>query len=156
MIRNIVFCILSCLSVLIVWAQTGSESISSLVNDVSRYGKSFPQEIVFVHMDNTCYFLGNTIYYKMYVTRSDKRIPSNISGVAYTELINQDGYLVERQTLRLQEGQAFGSFCLPDTLYAGFYELRAYTRWQLNWGSFEHPHTKYAEKWFRRASTTAT
>ena len=151
MIRHIVFSILFCLPVFTAWSQTSSESISSLVNDVSRYGKSFPQEIVFVHMDNTCYFLGDTIYYKMYVTRSDKRIPSNISGVAYTELINQDGYLVERQTLRLQEGQAFGSFCLPDTLYAGFYELRAYTRWQLNWGSFEHPHTKYAEKWFLRA-----
>ena len=34
-------------------------------------GQTLPQEIVFVHMDNTCYFLGDTLYYKAYVQRSD-------------------------------------------------------------------------------------
>ena len=112
--------------------------------------QAIPQELVYVHMDNTSYFLGDTLYYKAYVVRSDRGTPSNISQILYTELLNQDGYLVERQMLRLADGQAAGSFCLPDTLYAGFYELRAYTRWQLNWGRTEHPHSKTAEKWFLR------
>ncbi|MBO7168100.1 MAG: hypothetical protein J6V61_05080, partial [Bacteroidaceae bacterium] len=33
-------------------------------------------------------------------------------------------------------------------LYGGYYELRAYTRWQLNWGITEHPHNKVSEQWF--------
>ena len=107
-----------------------------------------PQEMVFVHMDNTCYFLGDTLYYKAYVQRSDTGKPTNLSEVLYVELLNQDGYLVERQVLRLKGGQANSSFCFEDTLYAGFYELRAYTRWQLNFGRKEHPHDQYMNRWF--------
>lgn len=115
---------------------------------LETFGKSIPQEQVFVHMDNTCYFLGDTIYYKAYVRRSDTGAPSRLSGVLYAELLNQDGYLVQRQQLELQNGQVHGSFVLQDTLYGGYYELRAYTRWQLNWGVTEHPHNKVSEQWF--------
>ncbi len=115
---------------------------------VEKFGKSIPQEQIFIHMDNTCYFLSDTIYYKAYVKRSDTGAPSNLSGLLYAELLNQDGYLVERQLIELKGGMGEGSFCLPDTLYGGYYELRAYTRWQLNWGETEHSHTKSAENWF--------
>ena len=116
---------------------------------VQSYGQEpLPQEMVFVHMDNTCYFLGDTLFYKAYVQRSDTGKPTNLSEVLYVELLNQDGYLVERQVLRLKGGQANSSFCLEDTLYAGFYELRAYTRWQLNFGRKEHPHNSHMNQWF--------
>ena len=127
-----------------------ADSLQAYIERVNQAGHSYPQEMVFVHMDNTCYFLGDTLYYKVYVTRSDRGTLSNISHVIYVDLLNQDGYLAERQTLRLRDGQACGSFCLYDTLYAGYYELRAYTRWQLNWGATEHPHSNFAEKWFLR------
>jgi len=115
---------------------------------VQKFGKSIPQEQVFIHMDNTCYFLGDTLFFKAYVRRSDTGAPSRLSGLLYAELLNQDGYLVERQFIELKNGQGNGSFCLLDTLYGGYYELRAYTRWQLNWGQTEHPHTRFGEKWF--------
>lgn len=107
-----------------------------------------PQEIVYAHLDNNCYFLGDTIYYKTYVTNSATGQLSQLSKVLYVELFNQDGYLQERQMLKLYDGQAYGSFCIPDTAYAGYYELRAYTRWQLNWGEYEHEHSTNANKWF--------
>ena len=130
------------------FAQQAPTTLEGWAERLEKFGKSIPQEQVFVHMDNTCYFLGDTIYYKGYVRRSDTGAPSRISGVLYVELLNQDGYLVERQQLELQGGQANGSFVLQDTLYGGYYELRAYTRWQLNWGITEHPHNKVSEQWF--------
>ena len=48
------------------------------------------------------------------------------------ELLTPDGYLVERQQLEMPDGMANGMFVLTDSLYAGYYELRAYTRWMLN------------------------
>ncbi|MBQ8052001.1 MAG: hypothetical protein IJ197_10615 [Bacteroidaceae bacterium] len=111
------------------------------------FGEKVPQEEVFVHMDNSCYYLGDTIYFKAYVRLSSGR-PSSLSQLLYAELWNHDGYLVERQKIELKQGQGYGSFCLADTLYGGYYELRAYTRWQLNWGQTEHKHSSYAEKWF--------
>jgi len=115
---------------------------------IGTWAQELPQEMVYLHMDNTCYFLGDTLYYKAYVQRSDTGRPTNLSGVLYVELLNQDGYLVEREMLRLKNGQADGTFFLVDTLYAGFYEMRAYTRWQLNFGRQEHEHNKVMDKWF--------
>lgn len=113
-----------------------------------NFGKKVPQEEVFVHMDNTCYFQGDTLYYKAYVRRSDTGKLTNLSRLLYAELWNQDGYLVERQWIELKNGQGHGTFLLRDTLYSGFYELRAYTRWQLNWGEYQHPHWSYDERTF--------
>lgn len=115
---------------------------------LQAFGKTLPQEHVYVHMDNNCYYLGDTIYYKAYIRRSDTGTPSNISGVLYAELLNHDGYLVQRQMLEVKDGEAIGSIALHDTLYSGYYELRAYTRWQLNWGVREHRHSRFAEKYF--------
>lgn len=121
--------------------------LQDYVTRLNTFGHKIPQEEVFIHMDNTSYFLGDTIFYKAYVTRSDGK-PGNLSGLLYVELLNHDGYLVERQKLKVEKGQAVGSIELLDTLYGGYYELRAYTRWQLNWGEFQHPHSKDAEDWF--------
>ena len=130
------------------FSQTTPTTLEGWAERLDKFGKSIPQEQVFVHLDNTCYFLGDTIYYKAYVRRSDTGTPSRISGVLYAELLNQDGYLVQRQQLELKGGQAHGSFVLLDTLYGGYYELRAYTRWQLNWGITEHAHNRMSEQWF--------
>ncbi len=127
-------------------------TIEGWADRAARFGKAIPQEQIFVHMDNNCYFLGDTIYYKVYTQRSDTRKPSGVSSVLYADLYNQDGYLVERQQVEMRNGQCNGSFVLPDTLYSGFYELRAYTRWMPNWGMTEHQHTRLAEQWFATRS----
>ena len=48
----------------------------------------------------------------------------------------------------MPDGTGHGAFALTDSLYAGYYELRAYTRWMLNFGQYEHPHSKWTELMF--------
>lgn len=123
--------------------------MESLVTRLKTFGLKLPQEQVFLHMDNSSYYLGDTIYYKAYVRRGDNGRPTNLSGILYCELLNNDGFLVERQMISLENGEGHGNFSLADTLlYAGYYELRAYTKWQLNWGVTEQPHSKWAEEYF--------
>lgn len=123
--------------------------LDGMVKRLQAFGAKLPQEQIFLHMDNNCYYLGDTIYYKAYVKRGDTGRPTNLSGILYCELLGHDGYLVERQMIPLEKGEAHGNFVLTDSLlYAGYYELRAYTRWQLNWGVTEHPHSQWAEKYF--------
>lgn len=123
-------------------------SLEGWKEHLDLFGKNVPQEEVFVHMDNTCYFAGDTLYFKAYVRRSDTGKLTNLSQLLYAELWNQEGYMLERHLVKLKDGQGTGSFVLNDSLYGGFYELRAYTRWQLNWGEYQHPHTWLAERWF--------
>lgn len=122
--------------------------IDTLAARVERFGTGLPQEKAYLHIDNTCYFVGDTIWYKAYVTRSDKGWLTDLSKIMYVELLTPDGYLVERQQLKMEDGTAHGAFTLTDSLYAGYYELRAYTRWMLNFGRHEHPHSKYTEDMF--------
>ena len=136
--------ILTAMLVLVVVAgraQDVPEAFRPLMNRLTAFGKSIPQEKVYVHMDNTCYFQGDTIWFTAYTRQTNTDTPSNMSGVLYVELLNNDGYLVERKLIEMKEGRGRGFFDLDNLIqYSGFYELRAYTRWQLNWGEHEHKH----------------
>ncbi|MCR5435162.1 MAG: carboxypeptidase-like regulatory domain-containing protein [Bacteroidaceae bacterium] len=116
---------------------------------LTAFGKTIPQEKVFVHMDNTSYFLGDTIWFSAYTRQTNTDTPSKVSGVLYAELYNNDGYLVERKLIEIKDGRGNGFFALNSPIqYSGFYELRAYTRWQLNWGLYEHKHGRASKEWF--------
>ncbi len=107
------------------------------------------QEKVFVHTDNQCYFVGDTLWYKAYVVRADNLQPTNMSRLLYVELLSPDGMLVERQTVIISPtGYTCGQFELTDSLYSGYYELRAYTRWNLNFNVREHYYRKEETWWF--------
>ena len=100
------------------------------------------QEKVYVHTDNSAYFVGDTLWYKAYVVRADNLTPTDMSKLLYVELLTPDGYLVERQHIVVSgTGHTCGQFVLEDSLYSGFYEIRAYTRWQLNFNVKERDYT---------------
>lgn len=125
------------------------DKMDAMVNRLKAFGAKIPQEQVFLHLDNSSYYLGDTIFYKAYVGRADNGSPTNLSGILYCELLNNDGYLVERQMIALENGEGHGNFALTDTvLYAGYYELRAYTKWQLNWGITEQAHSRWTSDYF--------
>lgn len=124
-------------------------ALEKLASRQAAFGRTIPQEKVFIHMDNTSYQLGDTIWFSAYLRRTDTDRPSDVSGVLYVELYGQEGYMIERKLIQMKEGQGSGFFALSRYIqYAGFYELRAYTRWQLNWGRFERKHTEKIKEWF--------
>lgn len=116
------------------------DDVEAALRDASS---SMIQEKVYIHTDNTCYFIGDTIWYKAYVVRADDLNFTDMSRLLYVELLNADGLLVERQNLIVSDqGFGTGNFCLSDSLYSGFYELRAYTRWMLNFNVTEHSYSR--------------
>ena len=102
---------------------------------VQQFNLLYPQEKVYLHFDNTGYFIGETIWIKAYVVRADTGKPTDLSGVLYVELLNAAGDVVERRKLEVEEGQARGDIRLDKLLPSGFYEVRAYTRYMTNWGT---------------------
>ena len=136
-------------SMITIASAQDTTTLENLSERLRLFGENIPQEKVYVHMDNTCYFLGDTIWFKTYMLQTNTDKPSLVSKVLYAELWNHEGYLMERKMVELTEGQGHGFFALADTsMYGGYYELRAYSRWQLNWGEYEHLHRKQTNKWF--------
>ena len=123
-------------------AQTDNAALRTLWQRLWMFSKRYAQEKVFIHMDNTSYCLGDTIWFAAYTRDTDDKMPSLQSSVLYVELLNHEGFLVERKQIEMVEGYGSGYFVLDSQgQHSGFYELRAYTRWQLNWGIHEREHS---------------
>ena len=137
---NLLFCWLLLASVLEVRA----DGLDSVALRLSTLGGEQVQEKIYVHTDNECYFVGDTLWYKAYVLRADNLHQTDMSRMAYVELLSPDGLVVERQCIVVGKGgYACGQFALTDSLYSGFYELRAYTRWMLNFNVSEREHASF-------------
>ena len=100
---------------------------------VQRFMEQYPQEKVYLHFDNTTYILGDTIWYACYVTHATEQTATSISRVLYVELLSPEGIIVDSRKLNLVDGRCHGEFVL-DVGYSGYYEVRAFTRYMLNWG----------------------
>ena len=107
------------------------------------------QEKVYLHLDNTSYYKGDTIWYKSYVVRADSLTYSDMSHILYVELLSPDGLVVKREKIIVSpNGYSDGNFILQDSLYSGYYEIRAYTRWMLNFCVTEHPYGRKDREYF--------
>lgn len=106
----------------------------SYVNKIDSFNLYYPHEKVYLHFDNTCYFLGDTLWFKGYLVNAIHHTPSNWSRTLYVELLTPEGHIISTQKYKTTEGQFQGQLVLNDTLWAGYYEVRAYTRWMLNFG----------------------
>ena len=124
-----------------------SQSIDELMKyagNIHQFNSIFPQEKVFIQFDNTSYYAGETIWFKAFVVNASS-LERAKSKVLYVDLISPTGVLLKQQKLKIVAGQADGSFPLLDGSTAqarekrgvmeypsGFYEVRAYTSYMLN------------------------
>lgn len=126
----------------------GQEQFGDIKQRIADYSRNYMQERVYLHFDNTSYNKGERMWYKANVVRGDDFTPTAMSKYLYVELLNPIGYPVVTQTLKIDDkGMADGSILLADTLNAGFYEVRAYTSWMLNFT----PGDRHAWKKFNTA-----
>ena len=109
-------------------------AMAEWVKAYNRFGKYNPQEKVYLHFDNTGYYLGETMWFAAYVVTAPQLRPTEMSKVLYVELLTPEGRIVETKKLKIEEGRCHGEFDLTSPLLVGgFYEVRAYTRVMLNW-----------------------
>ncbi len=136
------YCLLVCAVLLTLTVK--ADGLDDIRTTLTKSSVSRVQEKVFLHTDNSCYFVGDTLWYKAYVVRADNLYPTNLSRILYVELLTPDGLLVERQNIAISKnGYTCGQFVLQDSLYSGYYELRAYTRWMLNFNVRHHRYSRH-------------
>lgn len=96
-------------------------------------GRTLVPEYVYLHFDNSAYYLGETMWFKAHVTSGNSDKASTLSKVLHVELIAPEGYVVMTKKYKLDDsGCCNGEFELNPLLLSGYYEIRAYTRYMLN------------------------
>ena len=91
-------------------------------------------ERAYLHLDNSTYFLGDTLRLAAYVMDTDTKKLSDKSKVLYVELLAPEEYIVESRTYPLVNGHCAGDIYLRPLLLSGLFEVRAYTRYMQNEG----------------------
>lgn len=93
------------------------------------------QEMIYLHLDNTAYYRDDRIYFAGYLVTSGKLKPSDLSRTVYVELLNPSGKIIDHCVLKTVDGRFHGSLLVSEQpFYSGYYEIRAYTRYMLNFG----------------------
>src|SRR4051812_22472355 len=82
-----------------VFAQTDTVSLNTIIKKTVKLNNEHPFEKVYLHFDKPYYAIGDTIWFKAYVT-IDIHQPSALSKVVYVDLISSKDSIV--QTLKLQ------------------------------------------------------
>ena len=131
--KRVPFLLSLCLSVAIAWGEVPPAKVvfQQYMNQAQTFANSYPREKAYLHFDNTSYYVGDTIWFKAYVTLAEKQVFSSISRPLYVELVDQTGHIADKQIIKLTQGEGNGQFILPPSMLSGYYEVRAYTRWML-------------------------
>jgi len=134
-----------------VYGQSNNVSDGAINYKINSDRSATPIEKAYLQFDKPYYAIGDTIYYKAYITIGAEHKLSALSGILYVDLIGPDNKIARSEKLQMVAGITWGDFMLPDTLQGGNYRIRAYTNWMRNEGEasfFERtiPVGKYVEK----------
>ena len=136
--KRIPFLLSFCLLLATAWGEVPPAKVvfQQYMNQAQTFANNFPREKAYLHFDNTSYYVGDTIWFKAYVTLAEQQTFSLISRPLYVELVDQTGHIADKQIIKLTQGKGNGQFILPHSMLSGYYEVRAYTRWML---AFDEP-----------------
>jgi len=115
-----------------VFAQDDSIPLKTIILKTSQFALNYPSEKVYLHFDKPYYAVGDTIWFKGYITLEQHQL-SALSKIVYVDLINSRDSIVQSLRLPVVSGVANGSIVLPQlTFTEGNYHVRAYTNWMRN------------------------
>ncbi|TDQ18729.1 carboxypeptidase-like protein [Algoriphagus boseongensis] len=75
---------------------------------------------------------GETLWFGGKMLYQNPISQDSLSRTLYVEIMDSKFYTVQKGIFPIQQGKVSGGFVLPDSLPAGDYLMRAYTRWSLN------------------------
>ncbi|HYG19130.1 MAG TPA: hypothetical protein VD816_09375 [Ohtaekwangia sp.] len=102
------------------------------------------QEKIYLHISQPELLTGETLHFKAYVTDGASHQLSDLSKVAYVEILDQKNTPVLQAKINITQGIGSGSLYLSPIINSGNYFIRAYTNWMKNFG---------AEFYFHKAIT---
>jgi len=129
---------------LLAFIPRDEDPLVKIVASLQRWTDTIPQEKVYLHMDKPYYALGDTIWFKGYVTIGSRHQLSKLSGSLYVDLITEKDSVIRSLKLPITTGMVMGDFTLGDEFKEGSYRIRAYTQWMRNAGEdyfFDHTFT---------------
>ncbi|WP_215222775.1 hypothetical protein [Echinicola shivajiensis] len=91
-------------------------------------------EKIYLQLDRKTYTTDQTIWIKGIVTEGLHHAPSQLSSILYIQLIGADKQIKDEKVIKLSNGVGDNFFDLNENYPKGKYLVRAYTKWNNNFG----------------------
>ncbi len=108
---------------------------SDKIDQFEAFQKENYQELVYMQVDKQYYLAGEHIKFKIYCLEKKALKASQLSKVAYFELLDSENVPKLQVKVLLIDGVGYGDVFIPTNLNSGNYILRSYTRWMRNYGA---------------------
>jgi len=126
-----IFRAFTAVSLVLVFSFIQSDNPVTRINRaLNIFFEKYPQEKVYLQFDKLWYAIGDTLWYKGYVTYNNA--PSPVSKILYVEVFDNTGRIIKRQTVPVEDGDAYGDIVLNGDFPSEKYHVRAYTSWMMN------------------------
>lgn len=114
-------------------AQNDVSVLNRIMDKTAKLYNAYPIEKVYLHFDKPYYAVGDTIWFKAYLT-IDHHQPSLLSKIIYVDIFAPHDSLVQSLKLQVKNGVAWSSVALSSNNYKkGNYRVIAYTNWMNNY-----------------------
>jgi len=117
---------------IIIGNLTTSYCQSEVIKDNGFAIKEMPTEKIYVHLNTSFLLSGEYLFYSVFCLKSKTNKLSDLSKIAYVELIGKNNTSIFRHKIRLESGLGQGEFFVPAKIHSGNYKLIAYTQWMRN------------------------
>lgn len=111
------------------------KELDTLLKKFDRHRINNPQEKLYVDTDRELYLTGETLWFKIYYVDGALHLPSDLSKVAYLEILDDKNKVMLQTKTALKEGEGQGTLFIPASIATGNYHLRAYTQWMKNFNA---------------------
>ncbi|WP_353129177.1 carboxypeptidase-like regulatory domain-containing protein [Parapedobacter pyrenivorans] len=112
-------------------AQQDTVGINTIVEKTQKLLEAYPIEKVHLHFDKPYYSVGDTLWFKTYLTSNMYNY--DLSKVVYVEVMNGKDSLMQSMRIPLTANAGEGHLVLDQEWYTqGNYRFRAYTKWMVN------------------------
>src|SRR5690606_27865284 len=104
---------------------------NTVVEKTQKLLEAYPIEKVHLHFDKPYYAVGDTLWFKAYLTSNMYNY--DLSKVVYVEVMNGKDSLMQTLRIPLTDNVGDGHLVFDQEWYSqGNYRFRAYTQWMMN------------------------
>lgn len=108
-------------------------SLNTIIDKSAKFAEGHPVEKVYLHFDKPYYAMGDTIWFKAYLT-AGLHEPSVLSKIVYVDVYTSRDSLIESLKLPVVNSIASGDITVQPLVYKqGNYHIRAYTNYMRNY-----------------------
>lgn len=100
---------------------------------IDIYTQKNPAERMYFHFDKSMYTAGETVWFKIYLRNGID--PTMFSKNVYVDFSDETGKVLSHSFFPIVESSARGQFLIPKNFEGTAIQIKAYTRWMLNFDS---------------------